>query len=166
MKQAKNISISFYFSMFSWTCKHFFHTFPTNQSLRWQGCPQSIPTVSYVSRCPADAEEWKTAAAKKDCRALGMNQSCSDDDSFVYHCVLSGDGTKLMEVCAPVWYMSGNYSITILIFQWFIWIMKMKMKFVLNYFGYTLWNLYFSLSHSHKISSSVACMTDMILTWY
>nr|XP_022303309.1 uncharacterized protein LOC111110939 [Crassostrea virginica] len=76
-------------------------------SLRWQGCPQSIPTVSYVSRCPADAEEWKTAAAKKDCRALGMNQSCSDDDSFVYHCVLSGDGTKLMEVCAPVWYMSG-----------------------------------------------------------
>ena len=70
-------------------------------------CPQSIPTVSYVSRCPTNAEEWKSAAARKDCRALGMNQNCSDDGSFVYHCVLSEDGTKLMEVCAKIWYMSG-----------------------------------------------------------
>ena len=111
------------------------------QSLGWKACPQSIPTVSYVSRCPANAEEWKSAAARKDCRALGMKQNCSDDGSFAYHCVLNEDGTKLMEVCAPVWDMSGSYSISILIFQWFIWIMKMKMKFVLNYFGYTVWNL-------------------------
>ncbi|XP_078321370.1 uncharacterized protein LOC111110939 isoform X2 [Crassostrea virginica] len=84
-------------------------------SLGWKACPQSIPTVSYVSRCPANAEEWKSAAAKKDCKAVGMNQSCSDDGSFAYHCVLNEDGTKLMEVCAPVWYMSGycaRFSLT------------------------------------------------------
>ena len=85
------------------------------QSLGYKACPQSIPTVSYVSRCPANAEEWKSAAAKKDCKAVGMNQSCSDDGSFAYHCVLNEGGTKLMEVCAPVWYMSGSYSTTILI---------------------------------------------------
>ena len=84
------------------------------QSLGWKACPQSIPTVSYVSRCPANAEEWKSAAAKKDCKAVGMNQSCSDDGSFAYHCVLNEEGTKLMEVCAPVWYMSGSCSTTIL----------------------------------------------------
>ena len=137
MKQAKNISISFYFSMFSWTSKHFFHTFPTNQSLGWKACPQSIPTVSYVSRCPADAEEWKSAAAKKDCRALGMNQSCSDDGSFAYHCVLNEEGTKLMEVCAPVWYMSGSYSTATLIIIMtvlVVYLNYMKIKFVLNWF--------------------------------
>ena len=68
-----------------------------------------------MSRCPANAEEWKSAAARKDCRAVGMNQSCSDDGSFVYHCVLNEDATKLIEVCAPVWYMSGSNSTTILI---------------------------------------------------
>ena len=40
------------------------------QSLGYKTCPQSIPTVSYVSRCPANAEEWKSAAAKKDCKAV------------------------------------------------------------------------------------------------
>ncbi|XP_078312440.1 uncharacterized protein LOC111132199 isoform X4 [Crassostrea virginica] len=73
----------------------------------WTPCPISIPTVSFVSRCPSNALEWTTAAGKKNCKALEQHQNCSSDGSFEYHCVLNLDGTKLMEVCAPIWYMSG-----------------------------------------------------------
>ena len=64
--------------------------------------------MSIVSRCPANAEDWKSSAARKDCRAVGMNRSGSDDGSFAYHCVLNEDGTILMEIRAPIWYMSGR----------------------------------------------------------
>nr|XP_022291268.1 uncharacterized protein LOC111102708 isoform X2 [Crassostrea virginica] len=70
-------------------------------------CPQSIPTVSVVPRCPSNEKEWISAAGKKNCSALEKYQNCSKDRSFVYHCVLKKNATELMEVCAPIWYMSG-----------------------------------------------------------
>nr|XP_022291577.1 uncharacterized protein LOC111102923 [Crassostrea virginica]XP_022291578.1 uncharacterized protein LOC111102923 [Crassostrea virginica]XP_022291579.1 uncharacterized protein LOC111102923 [Crassostrea virginica]XP_022291580.1 uncharacterized protein LOC111102923 [Crassostrea virginica] len=70
-------------------------------------CPQSIPTVSVVPRCPSNEIEWISAAGKKNCSALEKYQNCSKDRSFVYHCVLNKNATELMEVCAPIWYMSG-----------------------------------------------------------
>nr|XP_022344381.1 uncharacterized protein LOC111137276 [Crassostrea virginica] len=75
--------------------------------LGYMPCPQSVPTVSYVSRCPFNAEEWRSAAAKKDCETLAMHQNCTEKKNFVYHCVLNQEATELVEVCAPIWYMSG-----------------------------------------------------------
>ncbi|XP_078323690.1 uncharacterized protein LOC111102924 isoform X3 [Crassostrea virginica] len=70
-------------------------------------CPQSIPTVSVVPRCPSNEKEWISAAKRKNCSALENCQTCSKDRSFVYHCVLNKNATELVEVCAPIWYMSG-----------------------------------------------------------
>nr|XP_022327467.1 uncharacterized protein LOC111126852 isoform X2 [Crassostrea virginica] len=75
--------------------------------LGWTPCPQSVPTVSVVSRCPSTEKEWISAAGKKNCRALRKSQNCSEDGNFVYHCVLNQEATELMEVCAPIWYMAG-----------------------------------------------------------
>nr|XP_022291581.1 uncharacterized protein LOC111102924 isoform X1 [Crassostrea virginica] len=70
-------------------------------------CPQSIPTVSVVPRCPSNEKEWISAAERKNCSALENCHTCSKDRSFVYHCVLNKNATELVEVCAPIWYMSG-----------------------------------------------------------
>ncbi|XP_052711593.1 uncharacterized protein LOC128185925 isoform X1 [Crassostrea angulata] len=70
-------------------------------------CPESIPTVSIVPRCPSDAMEWKLAAERKKCDVLGKIQNCTEEDKFMYHCVLNRDATMLLEVCAPMHYMSG-----------------------------------------------------------
>lgn len=74
-------------------------------------CPESIPTVSIVPRCPSDAMEWKLAAERKKCDVLGKIQNCTEEDKFMYHCVLNRDATMLLEVCAPMHYMSGTCSI-------------------------------------------------------
>nr|XP_022320164.1 uncharacterized protein LOC111122631 isoform X2 [Crassostrea virginica] len=73
----------------------------------WNSCPQSVPTISVVSRCPANAKEWMSAAENKNCDALKKHQNCSEDGSFVYHCVLNTEATQLIEVCSPPWYMAG-----------------------------------------------------------
>lgn len=70
-------------------------------------CPESIPTVSIVNRCPSNATEWVSAAKRKSCKDLGQLQSCTTADDFVYHCVLNKDATMLLEVCAPTYLMSG-----------------------------------------------------------
>ncbi|XP_062613666.1 uncharacterized protein LOC134275400 [Saccostrea cucullata] len=70
-------------------------------------CPVTVPTVSYVSRCPSNETEWESAAQQKQCNKLATLQSCTDPEKFVYHCVLSKDGTKYIEVCAQSWFMSG-----------------------------------------------------------
>lgn len=68
-------------------------------------CPESIPTVSIVNRCPANATDWVSAAKRKSCDHL---QKCTASDDFVYHCVLNTDATMLLEVCAPTHKMSGH----------------------------------------------------------
>ncbi|XP_062574678.1 uncharacterized protein LOC134236518 [Saccostrea cucullata] len=70
-------------------------------------CPVTVPTVSYVSRCPSNESEWESAAQQKQCNKLATLQSCTDPEKFVYHCVLNKDGTKYLEVCAQFWFMSG-----------------------------------------------------------
>lgn len=75
--------------------------------LAFKMCPESIPTVSIVNRCPANATDWVSAAKRKSCQDLGQLQSCTTTDDFVYHCVLNKDATMLLEVCAPTHLMSG-----------------------------------------------------------
>lgn len=78
------------------------------QSLALQMCPESIPTVSIVNRCPTNATEWVSAAKRKSCYDLGQFQRCTKADDFVYHCVLNKDATMLLEVCAPTHLMPGK----------------------------------------------------------
>ncbi|XP_056014105.1 uncharacterized protein LOC125676430 isoform X2 [Ostrea edulis] len=78
-------------------------------------CPATIPTVTYVGKCPSNEKEWKIAAEEKRCDKLAKYQNCSSPEDFVYHCILNKEATKLIEVCAPTWYMSGycaRFSIT------------------------------------------------------
>lgn len=75
------------------------------QLLALNMCPESIPTVSIVNRCPANATDWVSAAKRKSCEHL---QKCTPSDDFVYHCVLNTDATMLLEVCAPTHLMPGK----------------------------------------------------------
>lgn len=70
-------------------------------------CPESIPTVSVVSRCPANVTEWASAAERKSCGELRKIQNCSKAEDFMYHCILNQDATQLLEVCAPRFYLMG-----------------------------------------------------------
>lgn len=80
------------------------------QSLALKMCPESIPTVSIVNRCPSNATEWVSAAKRKSCNDLRQLQRCTAADDFVYHCILNKDATMLLEVCAPTHLMSGKYE--------------------------------------------------------
>lgn len=71
-------------------------------------CPESVPTVSVVPRCPSNAKEWVSAAKQKSCNELGRIQTCTNPDKFVYHCVLNKQATQLLEVCAPTWFLTGK----------------------------------------------------------
>lgn len=73
-------------------------------------CPESIPTVSVVSRCPANVKEWALAAERKSCGQLRKIQNCSKAENFVYHCVLNKDATQLLEVCAPRFFLMGKFK--------------------------------------------------------
>lgn len=73
-------------------------------------CPESIPTVSVVSRCPANVKEWASAAERKSCGQLRKIQNCSKAENFVYHCVLNKDATQLLEVCAPRFFLMGKFK--------------------------------------------------------
>lgn len=71
-------------------------------------CPESISTVSIVSRCPSNAMEWSLAARRKSCNDIGKVQTCTTNSvNFAYHCVLNKEATMLLEVCAPVHFMNG-----------------------------------------------------------
>lgn len=73
-------------------------------------CPESVPTVSVVPRCPSNAKEWVSAAKQKSCNELGRIQTCTNPAKFVYHCVLNKQATQLLEVCAPTWFLTGKYK--------------------------------------------------------
>ncbi|XP_065928320.1 uncharacterized protein [Magallana gigas] len=77
-------------------------------SLELNICPESISTVSIVSRCPSNAMEWSSAARRKSCNDIGKVQTCTTkSDTFAYHCVLNKEATMLLELCAPVLFMNG-----------------------------------------------------------
>lgn len=90
-------------------------------------CPESIPTVSVVSRCPANVKEWASAAERKSCGQLRKIQNCSKAENFVYHCVLNKDATQLLEVCAPRFFLMGKFKedlllITVLLLLLFVFV--------------------------------------------
>lgn len=69
-------------------------------------CTESLSTAKSVERCPRNDLEWKARAASVNCSSV--EQSCVASDMFLYHCVLNAEGTKLIEVCAPVKSIHGK----------------------------------------------------------
>nr|XP_022286901.1 uncharacterized protein LOC111099761 [Crassostrea virginica] len=61
-------------------------------------CALSKQTVQPVENCPRSAEEWRKAAAKKNCSAYAHH--CDRPDQFVYHCVINPYINETLEVCA------------------------------------------------------------------
>lgn len=61
-----------------------------------------------VAYCPSTKEEWENAANIKNCNLTAVQQTCSDADKFVYHCVINGFQNETLEVCAPQKLVQGN----------------------------------------------------------
>lgn len=60
-------------------------------------CPESKTTIKFVNSCPLSSKEWAVATSKMNCQ--NIKNTCS---SFVYHCVMNSNMTRMIEVCAPV----------------------------------------------------------------
>lgn len=54
--------------------------------------------MEIVDICPVNEEEWRRAAARKNCAAYASQ--CSEPDKLVYHCVIDPYVNQLIEVCA------------------------------------------------------------------
>lgn len=61
-------------------------------------CEVSKLTVQTVDDCPITAEEWRMAAARKNCSAYA-NQ-CDEPKRLEYHCVINSFVNQTLEVCA------------------------------------------------------------------
>lgn len=70
--------------------------------------PASNRTVKMVDNCPKSINEWKDRENLKNCSSI--TQDITSKSKLWYHCVLNGDGTHLIEVCAPSKNIHGKYS--------------------------------------------------------
>lgn len=61
-------------------------------------CPGSRKTMEIVDDCPVSEEDWRKAAARKNCSAYASQ--CDKPDKFVYHCVINTFVNQTLEVCA------------------------------------------------------------------
>ncbi|XP_056015856.1 uncharacterized protein LOC125673605 isoform X2 [Ostrea edulis] len=78
----------------------FFHINP----ILGNSCPSTTATIKIVDECPKTEQAWKDAAARKGCHMLAATQYCS---KFQYHCLVNQWQNATLEVCAPIWYISG-----------------------------------------------------------
>lgn len=63
-----------------------------------EGCPQSIPTITFVHSCPKNITEIIKAKERKQCYLISQN--CTTPDKFEYHCLPNKYINKFVEVCA------------------------------------------------------------------
>nr|XP_022290153.1 uncharacterized protein LOC111101824 [Crassostrea virginica] len=69
-------------------------------------CQISIKTVHNVPSCPKTDDEWREAAARKNCSQYASQ--CHEPDKLEYHCVLNPYINETLEVCAyPVNIVKG-----------------------------------------------------------
>lgn len=71
-------------------------------------CSEAIESVVSVTSCPKSKEEWESAAKIKNCSITAAQQTCTNADEFVYHCVIDGFQKETLEVCAPRKLIHGN----------------------------------------------------------
>lgn len=69
-------------------------------------CLEAIESVVSVPSCPMSKEEWESASKNKNCQAT--EQTCTEAEKFVYHCVINGFVNETIEVCAPQKFIHGN----------------------------------------------------------
>lgn len=67
-------------------------------AIRDSSCSVSPSTVQIVDNCPDSEDEWRQAAARKNCAAYASN--CSEPEKLVYHCVINSFVNQTLEVCA------------------------------------------------------------------
>lgn len=77
-----------------------------NRLIYTMKCPSSILITRRVDQCPRNALEWDKRATIFNCSLV--NQTCVSPEMFDYHCVMNGDGTILIEVCAPIKTIHGH----------------------------------------------------------
>lgn len=71
-------------------------------------CQEAVDNVKSVTSCPTSEKQWESAANRKNCQLTAAQQTCSEPETFVYHCVINGYGNETLEVCAPRRLMIGN----------------------------------------------------------
>lgn len=54
--------------------------------------------MEIVDDCPVSEEEWREAAARKNCAAYASQ--CDEPERLVYHCVINTFVNETLEVCA------------------------------------------------------------------
>ncbi|XP_056014187.1 uncharacterized protein LOC125677708 isoform X2 [Ostrea edulis] len=70
-------------------------------------CRASTATISYVSSCPKNKEEWGKASRLKNCESIAVIQNCTAPVHFQYHCLMNHWRNATLEVCAPIFYIQG-----------------------------------------------------------
>ncbi|XP_056014032.1 serine-rich adhesin for platelets-like isoform X3 [Ostrea edulis] len=70
-------------------------------------CRASTATISYVSSCPKNKEEWEKASRLKNCESIAVIQNCTAPVNFKYHCLMNHWRNTTLEVCAPIFYIQG-----------------------------------------------------------
>lgn len=63
-----------------------------------------------MASCPTTKKAWNIAANSKNCGIPAAQQTCSDAENFVYHCVINEFQNETLEVCAPRRLIQGNIS--------------------------------------------------------
>lgn len=69
-------------------------------------CYDSLKTVQESYSCPRNKIEWEEKAKEKKCETL--NQTCTEPNSFVYHCLVNAWSNGTIEVCAPEQHIFGR----------------------------------------------------------
>lgn len=75
-----------------------------------RNCPWSRQTVEEVYSCPTNKTAVEVRKKMKNCEMFAVKQNCTDPEKFSYHCLTNENGNKLVEVCAPVYFISGKLS--------------------------------------------------------
>lgn len=70
-------------------------------------CDESLKTVREGFSCPSNELEWKERAKEMKCETFLQN--CTDNNDFVYHCLINAWPNGTIEVCAPRQIIAGGY---------------------------------------------------------
>ncbi|XP_062615701.1 uncharacterized protein LOC134277373 [Saccostrea cucullata] len=62
-------------------------------------CPESRETVTIVSSCPLNENDWNMKAKEMSCE--GKEQSCCPKEKYTYHCLVNDFLNNTVEFCAP-----------------------------------------------------------------
>lgn len=71
------------------------------------GCDESLKTLREGYSCPSNQLEWEERAKEMKCESVIQN--CTENNDFVYHCLINAWPNGTLEVCAPRQIIAGSY---------------------------------------------------------